>query len=285
MSVHELCDNFCARYVSCLKGKMPIDLVIDDEDNHNPLLSRHDNNAMTSARKPLLTPQGHHGDHRTHKGNEVGGGLTCPIPGDDEEDSGCDVNHERPRHKKRGVFPKAATNILRAWLFQHLVFIRLKVHTWTIKMIRTRIQRRTILESANFLCCLSLLSSRVSIRIHARTRRSNCHMTRASPSCRSTTGSSMPGGELFSQSLTRTTKLKARPHYMTPTVNQYDNLLWTHTHVTVTAPGLVGGVATATRTSGTACNTTYQYELLLEMNRDSINLFQSPPPPLQKNVF
>ncbi|XP_061685407.1 homeobox protein Meis1a isoform X4 [Syngnathoides biaculeatus] len=119
--VHELCDNFCARYVSCLKGKMPIDLVIDDEDNHNPLLSRHDNNAMTSARKPLLTPQGHHGDHRTHKGNEVGGGLTCPIPGDDEEDSGCDVNHERPRHKKRGVFPKAATNILRAWLFQHLV--------------------------------------------------------------------------------------------------------------------------------------------------------------------
>lgn len=27
--VHELCDNFCHRYISCLKGKMPIDLVID----------------------------------------------------------------------------------------------------------------------------------------------------------------------------------------------------------------------------------------------------------------
>ena len=30
--VHELCDNFCHRYISCLKGKMPIDLVIDEQD-------------------------------------------------------------------------------------------------------------------------------------------------------------------------------------------------------------------------------------------------------------
>uniref|UniRef100_A0A452J4B4 MEIS N-terminal domain-containing protein n=1 Tax=Gopherus agassizii TaxID=38772 RepID=A0A452J4B4_9SAUR len=30
--VHELCDNFCHRYISCLKGKMPIDLVIDDRE-------------------------------------------------------------------------------------------------------------------------------------------------------------------------------------------------------------------------------------------------------------
>ncbi|KAG7283557.1 hypothetical protein CRUP_026484 [Coryphaenoides rupestris] len=33
--VHELCDNFCHRYISCLKGKMPIDLVIDDRDGNN----------------------------------------------------------------------------------------------------------------------------------------------------------------------------------------------------------------------------------------------------------
>lgn len=32
--VHELCDNFCHRYISCLKGKMPIDLVIDDGDGN-----------------------------------------------------------------------------------------------------------------------------------------------------------------------------------------------------------------------------------------------------------
>ncbi|TWW78392.1 Homeobox protein [Takifugu flavidus] len=30
--VHELCDNFCHRYISCLKGKMPIDLVIDERE-------------------------------------------------------------------------------------------------------------------------------------------------------------------------------------------------------------------------------------------------------------
>lgn len=32
--VHELCDNFCHRYISCLKGKMPVDLVIDDRDGN-----------------------------------------------------------------------------------------------------------------------------------------------------------------------------------------------------------------------------------------------------------
>ncbi|CAO1432751.1 unnamed protein product, partial [Diamesa serratosioi] len=34
--VHELCDNFCHRYISCLKGKMPIDLVIDERDTTKP---------------------------------------------------------------------------------------------------------------------------------------------------------------------------------------------------------------------------------------------------------
>ena len=30
--VHELCDDFCNKYINCLKGKMPIDLAIDDRD-------------------------------------------------------------------------------------------------------------------------------------------------------------------------------------------------------------------------------------------------------------
>ena len=29
--VHELCDNFCHRYISCLKGKMPIDLIEESD--------------------------------------------------------------------------------------------------------------------------------------------------------------------------------------------------------------------------------------------------------------
>ena len=28
--VHELCSNFCDRYINCLKGKLPADLVSED---------------------------------------------------------------------------------------------------------------------------------------------------------------------------------------------------------------------------------------------------------------
>jgi len=34
--VHELCDNFCQRYINCLKGKMPMDLVIEETDSLPP---------------------------------------------------------------------------------------------------------------------------------------------------------------------------------------------------------------------------------------------------------
>ncbi|TNN43585.1 Homeobox protein meis3-B [Liparis tanakae] len=30
--VHDLCDNFCHRYITCLKGKMPTDLIMDDRE-------------------------------------------------------------------------------------------------------------------------------------------------------------------------------------------------------------------------------------------------------------
>lgn len=38
------------------------------------------------------------------------------------DQSGDDDNDEisKKRQKKRGIFPKVATNIMRAWLFQHL---------------------------------------------------------------------------------------------------------------------------------------------------------------------
>lgn len=48
----------------------------------------------------------------------------------DEDDDGCgtttsshSVSHSSARkgRQKRGVLPKQATNIMRAWLFQHLV--------------------------------------------------------------------------------------------------------------------------------------------------------------------
>ncbi|XP_071533266.1 homeobox protein Meis1 isoform X5 [Panulirus ornatus] len=47
--VHELCDNFCHRYISCLKGKMPIDLVIDERDGPKPDMSTGDSNNNAAA--------------------------------------------------------------------------------------------------------------------------------------------------------------------------------------------------------------------------------------------
>lgn len=42
-------------------------------------------------------------------------GMASPSTGDDD-----DPDRDKLHNKKRGIFPKVATNILRAWLFQHL---------------------------------------------------------------------------------------------------------------------------------------------------------------------
>ncbi|GFN82852.1 homeobox protein meis1-like [Plakobranchus ocellatus] len=54
--------------------------------------------------------------------------LSSPSPGDGLDNSvgsgegTADEDDDRgsKRNKKRGIFPKVATNIMRAWLFQHL---------------------------------------------------------------------------------------------------------------------------------------------------------------------
>ena len=40
--------------------------------------------------------------------------------GSDDGTGDTDDDSEKKRQKKRGIFPKAATNIMKAWLFQHL---------------------------------------------------------------------------------------------------------------------------------------------------------------------
>lgn len=46
-------------------------------------------------------------------GDGLDNSLASPGTGDEDE-------HDKKRQKKRGIFPKVATNIMRAWLFQHL---------------------------------------------------------------------------------------------------------------------------------------------------------------------
>jgi len=189
--VHELCDNFCHRYISCLKGKMPIDLVIEERDPTKPPSelghtgngdasrsldsASHTDGASTPDVRPPSSSLSYTGagnddvrspgsqgtpgplsqppnsQHSTDNGSEPGSKRgsrtgsfdvppstnhsrqswvpTSPYPysdasnasvgsgegtGDDDEDGG------KKNQKKRGIFPKVATNILRAWLFQHL---------------------------------------------------------------------------------------------------------------------------------------------------------------------
>ncbi|XP_026856613.1 homeobox protein Meis2b [Electrophorus electricus] len=132
--VHELCDNFCHRYISCLKGKMPIDLVIEDREgcksdyddlsgsstnlaDHNPASWRDLDDAHSTP--SVGTPGPSSGGHASQSGDnssELDGlenNLASPGTGDEDDP-------DKKRQKKRGIFPKVATNIMRAWLFQHL---------------------------------------------------------------------------------------------------------------------------------------------------------------------
>uniref|UniRef100_A0ABI8ACQ9 Homeobox domain-containing protein n=1 Tax=Felis catus TaxID=9685 RepID=A0ABI8ACQ9_FELCA len=55
------------------------------------------------------------GDNSSDQGDGLDTSMASPSSGGEDEE----LDQER-RHKKRGIFPKVATNIMRAWLFQHL---------------------------------------------------------------------------------------------------------------------------------------------------------------------
>jgi len=168
--VHELCQNFTSRYINCLKGKMPIDLVNDDttgsqgsgrssggpnnqssvSSNHQKQPSLAETGSMSGSIQKqsyfppshpdhsVSTPDSHPIQDRCHKAktqqrsnsftpqcahdaNSPTGsaleGSTYSGEGGGEEDSDPG---KKPPQKKRGIFPKQATNIMRTWLFQNL---------------------------------------------------------------------------------------------------------------------------------------------------------------------
>ncbi|XP_045029111.1 homeobox protein homothorax [Daphnia magna] len=181
--VHELCDNFCHRYISCLKGKMPIDLVIDERDGTSkPDLGDTNNNSGAHHARASTADTSHTDGSSTPDVRPPSSSLSYSGPGNDdtrspgsvggtpgplsaapplsqqsvdnvseagkqwnqwtrrEERTRCysgdasnasigsgdgtgeddDDSNSKKNQKKRGIFPKVATNILRAWLFQHL---------------------------------------------------------------------------------------------------------------------------------------------------------------------
>nr|XP_054759587.1 homeobox protein Meis1-like [Lytechinus pictus] len=50
----------------------------------------------------------------------IDGGLENSLGSGDGTGEEDDDDRLAKRQKKRGIFPKSATNIMRAWLFQHL---------------------------------------------------------------------------------------------------------------------------------------------------------------------
>ncbi|XP_029570694.1 homeobox protein meis3 isoform X1 [Salmo trutta] len=134
--VHDLCDNFCNRYITCLKGKMPTDLILDDREGGSKSdvedftgsctsLSEQNQSWLRDPDDCVSTPLGtpgmscglpsHSTDNCSDTGDGLDGGVASPSTGEEDE-----TDRDRRNNKKRGIFPKLATNIMRAWLFQHL---------------------------------------------------------------------------------------------------------------------------------------------------------------------
>lgn len=165
--VHELCDNFCDRYITCLKGKMPNDLNVDSQGDDDDASSKLSNSnfdptddtdsgsdhrpsstcstqlaelddaaslqssvapvtSMTSIapevtikKEPKATKsKGIKREHEPDGDESSRGSEGSPL--DEGEGNSKPAGKGSKRQKKRGIFSKAATNILRAWLFQHL---------------------------------------------------------------------------------------------------------------------------------------------------------------------
>ncbi|XP_072464230.1 homeobox protein Meis3 isoform X1 [Notamacropus eugenii] len=143
--VHDLCDNFCHRYITCLKGKMPIDLVIEDRDRdgddsivpckadlddfptpgpglphqNNSWIRDHSDSGSVHLGTPGPSSGGmasQSGDNSSEQGDGLETRAASPSSGPEDDEPDQDQRHS----KKRGIFPKVATNIMRAWLFQHL---------------------------------------------------------------------------------------------------------------------------------------------------------------------
>ena len=93
--VHELCDNFCERYIHLLKSKFAEDINVQHEmtKSEEESFLGYDDNSISSI-----------------KSQENFDSDLC-----EENDEVC-----QSRQKKRGMFPKSATSIMRTWLFQHL---------------------------------------------------------------------------------------------------------------------------------------------------------------------
>lgn len=156
--VNELCKDFCTRYISCLKGKLNSDNIMRTLDINTtpptspthtlqlpdvPLTSSNtitesqstsvDQLDFSNQSKPMLQTdilQCSDASALIPDNNKKSGSRPIPDPNENiiEAVNGIPVSEltsgflsKKNKCGKRGVLPKQATNVLKAWLFQHLV--------------------------------------------------------------------------------------------------------------------------------------------------------------------
>ena len=74
--------------------------------------------------------------------NVFSGDASNASVGSGDGTDGCDDDDptSKKNAKKRGIFPKVATNILRAWLFQHLTVSPTIFHYFSLFLSKWQLQ-------------------------------------------------------------------------------------------------------------------------------------------------
>uniref|UniRef100_A0A3B5MWJ6 Pbx/knotted 1 homeobox 2 n=1 Tax=Xiphophorus couchianus TaxID=32473 RepID=A0A3B5MWJ6_9TELE len=130
--VNELCKDFCNRYITCLKTKMHSDNLLRN-DLGGPYSPTHTSLSMQQVCFALCFAP-HHNCGTLYQPvamvTSQGQVLTQALPPGTIQIQNSQVNvdlsslldsEDKKSKNKRGVLPKHATNIMRSWLFQHLM--------------------------------------------------------------------------------------------------------------------------------------------------------------------
>ena len=139
--VNELCNDFCTRYISCLKGKLNSENIMKTlEITTTPPGSPNHNTTATTTTTgpPVVTPASTTEPKQLHRGE--GGLLNTDTNGVEDENDATECKDimeavkgvpvaeltsgflsKKKQMGKRGVLPKQATNVMKQWLFQHLI--------------------------------------------------------------------------------------------------------------------------------------------------------------------
>jgi len=155
--VQELCKDFCNRYITCLKGKMHSENLLRGEvsngyndsnvmsnQQHVSMANQPNSNVTVNSNGEIISMQGSSftngsSEYQQYQDGSCVNGSTplnqVAAPANNHQNN-HQYNHHMSvrtnqiqgfeengpiRKQKRGVLPKQATEILRSWLFSHIV--------------------------------------------------------------------------------------------------------------------------------------------------------------------